>query len=162
VLLLGAGIAALLLGLGQDGASQAGKPGPGATPSQASRTGAPAAEKTPEAEGSRPSDSGDGGSGSSGGGGAAEFVEDYYAALPDDTRAGYERLSPSYRKETTFSEYDGFWSTVDSVTVEDTAPAGANAVDVTLVYDGAEREVRRIHLERGGGEWLIADDEVVG
>ena len=32
--------------------------------------------------------------------GRTEFVEDYYAVLPEDTRAGYELLSPSYQERT--------------------------------------------------------------
>jgi hypothetical protein len=91
----------------------------------------------------------------------SDFVEDYYADLPEDTENGYARLAPSYQDETSYDSYVGFWSTVDEVVVQDTAPAAGGAVDVTLSYDG-EEEVRRIYLVRGDEGWLIADDEVVG
>lgn len=95
-----------------------------------------------------------------------QFVDDYYAALPDDTRAGWQRLSPEYRSRMGYDDYRGFWSTIDSVTVDDTAPAGADAVDVTLTYvtdDGStDTEVRRVHLERAEDGYLITHDEIVG
>ncbi len=97
-----------------------------------------------------------------GGGSRTAFVEDYYADLPEDTESGYARLSPSYQEETSYESYDGFWSTIDDVAVQGTDPAGAGAVDVTLLYDGEDEEVRRIYLERGDDGWLIADDEIVG
>ncbi len=90
------------------------------------------------------------------------FVEDYYAVLPEDTRAGYARLSPSYQDRTSYADYDGFWSTVDDVSVQETSPAGPRAVDVTLLYDGSDEEVRRIYLEEGESSWLITDDEIIG
>jgi len=64
-----------------------------------------------------------------------------------------------------YDDYDGFWSTIDSVSVEDTQPAGPGAVDATLVYttDGSSQsEVRRIELTRSGGDYLISGDEIVG
>ena len=96
------------------------------------------------------------------GGSRSAFVEDYYAVLPEDTETGYSMLSPSYQAELSYGDYDGFWSTIDDVVVEDTAPGGPNAVDVTLLYNGEEEEVRRIYLERGSDGWLISGDEVVG
>ena len=94
--------------------------------------------------------------------GRAAFVEDYYAVLPDDTESGYALLAPSYQDATSYADYDGFWSGIDDVVVQDTAPAGTDAVDVTLLYDGGNEEVRRIYLERGDEGWLIVDDEIVG
>jgi hypothetical protein len=95
-----------------------------------------------------------------------QFVDDYYAALPDDTRAGWQRLSPEYRSRMGYGDYRGFWSTIDSVTVDDTAPAGEDAVDVTLTYvtddGGTDHEVRRVHLERAEDGYLITHDEIVG
>jgi serine/threonine protein kinase len=163
VLLLAAGVGALLLlDRGQQDAPEAGRPAPDPTASPTSSPSEPSDEETPEEAEPTPTQTDEDSSEPSVAAAPAAFVEDYYAVLPDDTRSGYERLSPSYQEETSFGEYDGFWSTVDSVTVEDSASTGPRAVDVTLVYDGAEREVRRIYLERGEGGWLIADDEVVG
>ena len=81
--------------------------------------------------------------------------------LPDDTETGWSLLSSSsYRSTTSFGDYDAFWDTI-AVVVQDTAPFGRAAVDVTLLYDGSDEEVRRIYLERGEDSWLIADDEIV-
>jgi hypothetical protein len=94
------------------------------------------------------------------------FVEDYYAVLPDDTETGWSMLSPGFQQEVgSYEDYDGFWSTIDSVTVEDTQAAGPGAVDTTLVYttDGSSQsEVRRIELTRSGDGYVISGDEVVG
>jgi hypothetical protein len=93
-------------------------------------------------------------------------VEDYYAALPEDTETGWALLSPGYQDQAgDYGDYAGFWSTIDAVAVEGTRPAGPDAVDVTLTYasDGrSEREVRRIHLRRTQAGFLITGDEVVG
>lgn len=91
------------------------------------------------------------------------FVEDYYAVLPGDTEAGYSMLSPSYQERLSYGAYDGFWSGIGEVTVQDSAPAGGGgAVDVTLLYDGGSEEVRRVYLERGPDGWLISGDEILG
>jgi hypothetical protein len=108
-------------------------------------------------------------------GGAAEpsgsasreaFVEDYYAALPDDTETGWSQLTPGFQREIGgYGDYDGFWSTIDAVTVEDVQAAGPSAVDATLVYttDGSSQsEVRRIELAGSEGDYLISGDEIVG
>jgi serine/threonine protein kinase len=100
-------------------------------------------------------------------GSRAKFVEGYYDLLPDDTEGGWSLLSPEFQSEAgPYDEYDGFWSSIDAVTVEDTAPAGPDAVDVTLTYissDGStDQEVRRIFLERGDSGYLISDDAIVG
>ncbi|MGZ5405546.1 MAG: serine/threonine-protein kinase [Nocardioides sp.] len=96
------------------------------------------------------------------GGSRFAFVEDYYADLPGDPESGYQRLAASYQGETSYESYEGFWSGIDEVVVQDTAPAGAGAVDVTLLYNGDDAEVRRIYLERGDEGWLIVADEIVG
>jgi hypothetical protein len=99
-------------------------------------------------------------------GGRTSFVEEYYGVLPDDTETGWSMLTPGFRSEVgSYDDYEGFWSSIDSVTVDDASPAGPDAVDVTLTYasgGGTEQEVRRISLERGADGYLISDDEVVG
>lgn len=97
-----------------------------------------------------------------GGGSPTAFVESYYSYLPDDPESGWASLAPSYQAQTTYGRYAGFWSTIGEVTVQGTDTAGPGAVDVTLLYDGANQEVRRIYLERGDDGWLIVDDEIVG
>jgi hypothetical protein len=75
-------------------------------------------------------------------------------------------LSPGFQSEIgSYGDYDGFWSTIDAVTVEDVQSAGPGAVDTTLVYttDGSSQsEVRRIELTRSGDSYLISGDEIVG
>jgi hypothetical protein len=120
--------------------------------------------------GSGQTDSGGGGTDAgadqSGSSSPEAFVEDYYAVLPDDTQTGWSMLSPGFQDEVgSYGDYDGFWSTIDAVTVEDVESAGSGAVDTTLVYttDGStQREVRRIELTRSGGEYLISGDDIVG
>jgi hypothetical protein len=92
-------------------------------------------------------------------------VEEYYSVLPDDPETGYSLLSPDYQSSTSFEDYEAFWSTIDAVTVEDTRPAGSDAVDVALVYatgDGTKREVRRIFVERGDDGYRVSADQIVG
>jgi eukaryotic-like serine/threonine-protein kinase len=96
-----------------------------------------------------------------------QFVRDYYAALPSNTRSSWSELSRSFREQIGgYDNYRGFWSTISKVTVGDTAPSGADAVDVDLTYattDGrVDSEVRRIFLERDGAGYLIDDDAIVG
>lgn len=88
----------------------------------------------------------------------ADLVTDYYAALPSDPEAAWARLAPSYQEEVGRDTYFGFWETIGSVSVDATEPVGDDRVDVTLTYDGAEQEVRRISVADG----LIVADEVVG
>ena len=101
-----------------------------------------------------------------GAGSPETFVSDYYAVLPEDTETGWSLLTAGFQREVgSFEDYDAFWSTIDSVTVEDTQPAGTGAVDVTLTYttDGSsEQEVRRIEVVEGGDGYLISGDAVVG
>jgi eukaryotic-like serine/threonine-protein kinase len=107
----------------------------------------------------------DAGSDVNGAGSPEAFVEDYYAVLPDDTETGWSMLSPGFQNEVGRGSYEGFWSTIDSVTVEDVQAAGPDAVDTTLVYttDGSsEQEVRRIELTETDDGYLISGDAVVG
>jgi eukaryotic-like serine/threonine-protein kinase len=77
-------------------------------------------------------------------------------------------LAPEYQAQSDVGPYDdyaGFWSGIDAVTVEDTRPAGSDAVDVTLTYTsggGTQSEVRRVFLERGDDGFLISGSEIVG
>lgn len=98
---------------------------------------------------------------------AEQFVRGYYAALPEDTQAGWDSLSPAFQDQIgSYEDYDGFWSTVSSVEVGRTTAAGRDAVDVALTYtdeDGqVDEEVRRLFLTRDGDRYLVDDDEVVG
>ena len=57
--------------------------------------------------------------------GAEQFVDDYYAALPEDTRSGWSSLTPGFQDEVgSYGDYRGFWRTISSVEVTDTRSAG--------------------------------------
>ena len=92
-------------------------------------------------------------------------VEEYFALMPDDTDAGWQRLAPSMRAQGR-GDYEDFWSSVESVDLQDAdAVDGAQAVDIRLTYrftDGsATEETQRLTLEPSGDGYLIADDEVL-
>lgn len=92
------------------------------------------------------------------------FVQDYYGALPDDTKTGWSMLSSDYQSQTSYDDYAAFWNTIDAVAV-DVAPAPGGAVDATITYtkDGSSQtETRRIELGRDGDGYLISGDQVVG
>lgn len=96
---------------------------------------------------------------------AAAFAQDYYAALPGDTASGWSRLTPAYQARMGRGSYDGFWASIDGVSVDGAEEVEPGVVDVTLTYttDGSQQtEVRRLYLEESGGGLLIADDEVIG
>jgi serine/threonine protein kinase len=100
-------------------------------------------------------------------GNAQQFVRSYYSALPSNTRSAWSALSPRFQhKIGSYGNYQGFWSTISSVSVSRTKSAGSHAVDVSLTYttnDGrVDREVRRLSLERLGSGYRIYDDAVVG
>ena len=61
-------------------------------------------------------------------------MEEDYSVRPGAPESGYSLLSPDYQSSTSFEDYEAFWSTIDSVTVEGARPAGSDAVDVALVY----------------------------
>src|SRR3954452_1005795 len=98
---------------------------------------------------------------------AERFVQNYYDALPGDTRTGWSALSPGFQAEIGgYGDYQGVWSTISAVSVGTIQRAGGGAVDVSLTYTrndgGQDSEVRRIFVERQGSGYLIRDDAVVG
>jgi serine/threonine protein kinase len=97
---------------------------------------------------------------------AQQFVRGYYSALPSDTRSAWAALSADFQDRIGgYGSYQGFWSTISSVSVHRTTDAGSNAVDVSLTYttdDGdVADEVRRLYVERQGTGYLITGDAVV-
>jgi serine/threonine protein kinase len=91
-----------------------------------------------------------------------QFVADYYALLPGDTDAAWPLLSSEMQAEVgSYDDYVGFWSTIDSVSVDDTTALGETSVEVTLTYttDGvSEQEVRQIDLTEQGDSFVIVGD----
>jgi eukaryotic-like serine/threonine-protein kinase len=168
VVLVAAGAALVLGPLRDDGSDRDPAADPGASPSgspRPSRTPPPSQEAPSEEAPSEeaPSEETPSGAGTAEPpvGDPADFLVDYYAQLPDDTDAAWAMLAPSYQERLGRGTYDGFWATIDGVSVEETEPVGDAQVDVTLSYDGGQRETRRITVEPDGDGWLVVADEVV-
>ena len=98
-------------------------------------------------------------------GSPGDFVAGYHGLLPGDTATAWMRFTEGYQSDLGgFEQYDGFWRTIDAVSVEGVEEVDDTTVDVTLAYttDGStQTETRRVYLEAAGDGFLIADDEIV-
>ena len=96
---------------------------------------------------------------------AAQAVVDYYGLLPQDTATAWRMIGSDLQQDIGYDTYTGFWSTIDSVTVDDTSTVDAGVVLVDLTYtrsDGsAASETRELRLTPAGGGWLITGDRRV-
>ncbi|HEX5772345.1 MAG TPA: serine/threonine-protein kinase [Nocardioidaceae bacterium] len=133
--------------------SRSPKPEPTPTPTP-TRTPSPTPEPTPEEAAGDSADEVEG------------AVEDYFATVPDDTDAGWEKLSPSMQAQTGRDDYEAWWDSVEEVELHSAnAVDGEPQVETDLTYyftDGsATRETQVLTMEESDGEWLIADDTVV-
>jgi hypothetical protein len=97
----------------------------------------------------------------------AQTVLDYYALMPDDTDAGFERLGPTLRAQG-FDAYDDFWDGIESVSVSDvTADPAARTVNATVVFvkkdGGTSTESHQFGLvpDESGDGLLIDTDTLV-
>jgi len=93
-------------------------------------------------------------------------VESYFQTLPGDTDAGWARLAPSMQQEVGRDDYESWWGSIESVQTEGTTPVrGEPAVTTRITYSFKDGRVaveeQRILLERAGGDYLIADDQVL-
>ncbi len=90
------------------------------------------------------------------------FLEDYFSKAPGGTDAAWAMLTPAYQGQHPRSSYDGFWSTISSVSVSNVQSAGDGAVDATLTYTkdggGTTSERHRIELVQSGDGYLIDGD----
>ncbi len=142
--------------------------GAGDRPTEQASPSDDSTQQQPDESGESPAENGDPASPADDGGTAsvatdpAEFVTDYYGLLPDDTEQAWQLLSSKMQSATgTYDDYVGFWSTIDSVSVDEASEVGAGTVEVTLTYttDGAsEQEVRQIDLAEQGESFVIVDD----
>jgi hypothetical protein len=136
VLAVGGGIAAAIIN-GNLGAGAGGSTPP--APQQAA-TSAPA----PSAPTSTPAAPGD----------VVAFVQNYYGLLPGDTDAAWQLLSPEAQRVSGGRDsYDGFWATVESVSLQNVRQTGENTVEGTVVFDlrngGTAREPHRFVMGTG-------------
>jgi hypothetical protein len=96
-----------------------------------------------------------------------QAVSDYYALLPDDTDAAWERLTTSYQRQTGgLDSYQGFWNDIDSVTVSELSATLPDRVQATVSYvekSGNRRstERRSFRLVRAGEVLKIDQSSVI-
>jgi serine/threonine protein kinase len=88
----------------------------------------------------------------------ARAISDYYALLPDDVRAAWPRMTPSYQRSPAggFESYAEFWSKIEEVNltqVRGLPPAAAEAT-VTYVFTDKDRAPVRERTRYG----LVAED----
>ncbi len=95
---------------------------------------------------------------------AAQFVTDYYALLPSDTKSAWDLLSDGMQAEVgSYGSYKGFWRTIDSVSVDGASDDGSGTVTVELTYTsdaGTESETRQITVADTGEGTQIVGDQV--
>lgn len=141
---------------GQGGGKPSGDPTPAETPEPEATPEEPdptPTEEEPEPEAPAPA------------GDPADFVAGYYSLLPGDTGSAWEMFTEDYQADLGgFDAYDGFWRTIDALSIEGVEQVDDTTVDATITYttDGSEQtETRRIYLEPTDDGFLIAADEIV-
>lgn len=84
-------------------------------------------------------------------------LRDYYALIPGDLRAGYDRLTERFKRTRTpsFADYEAFWSRMRSVRVSDVKAGRGNTVTATITYffvGGGSTTERHVYtlVEQGG------------
>ena len=100
-----------------------------------------------------------------------DAVNGFYADLPANARAAWDKLDPHYQQRNGLTDYLGFWSTVQSVSVLSISPRDSSSVVATLRYvlnDGrVDTENRWLSVvadpaSGNGGRLLIYDSERIG
>lgn len=94
-------------------------------------------------------------------------VADYYALLPGNTDAAWDRLTPAYQNKTGGRKsYESFWNSIDSVKVTSTKATGANTVEAGLTYDekggSTSSERRSFTLVKSDNVLKIDQSAVIG
>ena len=95
-----------------------------------------------------------------------DAVNGFYADLPANARSAWDKLDPHYQQRNGLTDYLGFWSTIQSVSVLSISPRDANSVVATLRYvlnDGRiDTENRWLSVVSENGRLLIYDSERIG
>ena len=95
-----------------------------------------------------------------------DAVNGFYADLPANARSAWDKLDPHYQQRNGLTDYLGFWSTIQSVSVLSISPRDANSVVATLRYvlnDGRiDTENRWRSVVSENGRLLIYDSERIG
>ena len=64
-----------------------------------------------------------------------QAVTSYYALLPDEPEAGWQLLTPAYQQQAGgWDSYEGFWKTIDTVTVSNVRATLPDQVQATITY----------------------------
>lgn len=90
-----------------------------------------------------------------------EFVEEYYALVPEDTDTGWTMLGGSLKAQGK-DNYEDFWNGIEDVEVSNVTAESPTSVvyDVTYVQpDGTSHEHKRITLQQQGDSYLIVEDQ---
>jgi serine/threonine protein kinase len=96
-----------------------------------------------------------------------DAVTGYYAQMPGDTDAGWERLTASYQREQTASKasYERFWGAIDRVTVSQAEGTPPDRVEATVTYylenGRVSRERTSYQLVNEDGVLKINDTRVI-
>ncbi len=177
--LLGVGLAVLLVGAVVVIALVLGTRGGGRTAGVASGPAPTTAGQPSSTAGDQPPGSGDGAV--TGGASAAvapaqgtsdevarqQAVIDYYRLIPEDLSDGWQRLTPSYQRNTAggFAGYSGFWGGMRRVDVRGVSPGPGDTVDATVTYvhqDGSTSEERTLfRMVQQDGTWKIDGSQVL-
>ena len=94
-------------------------------------------------------------------------VSDYYALMPDNTDAGWARLTPAFQSGIAQNRdyYKSFWGGVQSVAATDVTATGPDTVEATITYtftDGSGSVERtEYQLVRDGAEIKIDNSTVL-
>jgi serine/threonine protein kinase len=95
-----------------------------------------------------------------------QAIVDYYALMPENLSAGWERLTANYQQSHAggFADYQNFWNAVHRVTVVDVSPTQDGSVGATIDYifkDGRVVEERASYrLVTQDGLWKIDSSTV--
>ncbi|MDQ4103862.1 MAG: protein kinase, partial [Actinomycetota bacterium] len=95
-----------------------------------------------------------------------EAITDYYALMPGNLTAGWDRLTADYQQNHAggFTGYQNFWEPVQRVTVRDVSAREDGAVDATVEYvfnDGRIiQEQTSYRLTAEDGRWKISSSTV--
>jgi len=98
----------------------------------------------------------------------AKSITSYYALIPSDLQAGWQRLTPTYRRTTAggFNGYRDFWGQVQRVSVANAIGRPPNTAEATITYfykDGRViTERTSFNLVQDGGQWEINGTTVLG
>jgi serine/threonine protein kinase len=92
----------------------------------------------------------------------AEFVEQYYDLMPEDTDTGWSMIGGALKSQGK-SNYEEFWGQFNSVTVSNVTTESPTSVVYNITYDfadgGSSSETKRITLEKHGDSYVIVADD---